>query len=155
MKFLQWKIEFFSTISSDLFRVPPLLGGRRVGTNSGPYKKVTCSLSPLKLKVWGWDAGRYAKSTLGGVKSQNLCTFTPHQKAPQKQTKMQKSSRLKLHAGWTPNTNRRVWNSTFNALFSKVNLHSKSLFVTPPICLYNHFWPRKSFPGWKNGINLG
>ena len=60
----------------------------------------------------------------------------PH-KNNQKYPKMQKSSRLKLHAGSTPNTKRRVWNSTFNALFSKMNLHSKSLFVTPPICLYN------------------
>ena len=64
-------------------------------------------------------------------------TFTRNQMASQKQTKTQKSSRLNLHAGPTGNTKRRFWNSTFNALFSKVNLHSKSLFVTPPICLYN------------------
>ena len=63
-------------------------------------------------------------------------TFTRTQMASQKQNKTQRSSRLNLHAGPTGNTKRRFWNSTFNALFSKVNLHSKSLFVTPPICLY-------------------
>ena len=73
----RWRknLKFFfksSRPSPGMFRAPPRLGGRRVGSILGPSKMGTCSLSTLKLKVLGWDGGRCAKFTLGGAKNQSF-----------------------------------------------------------------------------------
>ena len=109
----------------------------------------------MKIEIFDEEFGmtRPHKNKPKCKKSQDW-TFTRNQMASQKQTKTQKSSRLNLHAGPTGNTKRRVWNSKFNALFSKMNLHSKSLFVTPPICLYNCLQISKAAEALKDCLKM-
>ena len=39
-------------------------------------------------------------------------------------------------------------------VFRKKNVFEKNFLFARKL-VGRHFWPRKSFPGWKNGINLG